>query len=119
MDEEIINLENENDIIEDCRDTDYAIALHQQRIRELKEIREHVDASNTENIRFRIETKHWYGYSINSHERKIKDKIQLSKSTANLILDTAIELEKKEINKLIDILIEKRTEQKKDAKYAK
>ena len=39
------------------------IALHQMSINELKEIKHRVETTESEDVRFRIETKHWYGYS--------------------------------------------------------
>lgn len=88
-----------------------SIAVHQSAIKVLKEIKENVDKSETEKMRFKIETKHWYGYS-EPHLCKIKNTIRMDKYTANVLLDTAINIEQERINKLIDMEIEKRKENK-------
>ena len=74
------------------------IALHQMSINELKEIKHRVETTESEDVRFRIETKHWYGYS-EPFIAKNKDKLEISVYTMNLILDEAID-------KLINIEIE-------------
>lgn len=88
-----------------------SIAVHQSTIKVLKEIKENVDKSETEKMRFKIETKHWYGYS-EPHLCKIKNTIRVDKYTANVLLDIAINIEQERINKLIDMEIEKRKENK-------
>lgn len=85
-----------------------SIALHQGTIETLKKIKERVETSETENIRIKIETKHWYGFS-EPFLAKEKHKIETTKYSANLLLDTAIKIEKERIDKLIDMEIEKRT----------
>ena len=88
-----------------------SIALHQSTIETLKKIKEEVETSETEKMRFKIETKHWYGYS-EPHLCKIKNTIRVDKYTANVLLDTAINIEQERIDKLIDMEIEKRKENK-------
>ena len=82
------------------------IALHQMAINELEEIKRRVKTTASDDIRFRIETKHWYGYS-EPFVAKHKDKLGISVYTMNLILDEAIKKEKERIDKLIDMEIEK------------
>ena len=94
---------------------DIAIAKHQQRIQDLKEIQERIKDSETEKIRFKIESKHWYGYS-EPFLVKVKDTIRLDKYTAKLLLEIAIKVEKQKIDNLIDIEIIKRSEEKEDNK---
>lgn len=94
---------------------DIAIAKHQQRIQDLKEIQERIKDSETEKIRFKIESKHWYGYS-EPFLAKAKDTIRLDKYTAKLLLEIAIKVEKQQIDNLIDIEIIKRSEEKEDDK---
>ena len=65
------------------------IALHQMSINELKEIKHRVETTESEDVRFRIETKHWYGYS-EPFIAKNKDKLEISVYTMKLILDEAI-----------------------------
>lgn len=94
-----------------------SIALHQNTIINLEHIKEEVNASETEEIRFKIETKHWYGCYTPTlpdipHLSKIKHKIDISKYSATVLLDTAIKLERERIDKLIDMEIEKRKENK-------
>lgn len=84
-----------------------SIALHQNTIINLEHIKEEVNASVTEDIRLKIETKHWYGYT-EPFIAKQKHKIDMTKYSANVLLDTAIKLEKERIDKLIDMEIEKR-----------
>ena len=84
-----------------------SIALHQGAIETLKKIKERVETSETEEIRFKIETKHWYGFS-EPFLAKERHKIEATKYSASLLLDTAIKIERERIDKLIDMEIEKR-----------
>ena len=88
-----------------------SIALHQGTIETLKKIKERVETSETEEIRFKIETKHWYGFS-EPFLQKEKHKIETTKYSATVLLETAIKLEKERIDKLVDMEIEKRKENK-------
>ena len=83
------------------------IFLKQQSINELKKLKEKIIKSDANKVRFKIETKHWYGYS-EPILMKSKDKLNISKYSMIKILDIAIEIEKKNIDKLIDIEIENR-----------
>lgn len=85
----------------------YAIALHQQTINEIEELKERVENSKTEKIRFRVETKHWYGYSEPLLLTR-NQKLNLSKYTMQTILDEAINKERQRINTLIDNEIKER-----------
>lgn len=89
------------------------IALHQMSINELLEIKHRVETTNTDDVRFRVETKHWYGYS-EPFLSKRKDKLEVSVYTMKLILDEAITKEKERIDKLIDMEIENRKGENKD-----
>ena len=93
-----------------------SIALHQMAINELKEIKHRIETMATDDIRFRVETKHWYGYS-EPFLAKSKEKLEISIYTMKLILDEAINREKERIDKLIykliDMEIEKRSEKSK------
>lgn len=82
------------------------IALHQIAINELEEIKRRVKTIVSDDIRFRIETKHWYGYA-EPFIAKHKDKLEISVYTMNLILNEAIKKEKERIDKIIDTEIEK------------
>lgn len=84
-----------------------SIALHQQTINELEELKEKVEANQSKKVRFKIETKHWYGYS-EPFLAKDKDKLEISVYTMNLILDEAINKERERIDTLIDMEIEQR-----------
>lgn len=88
-----------------------SIALHQETIMDLEKIKKAVEMSETDNIRFKIETKHWYGFS-EPFLGKQKHKLYLSKYSANALLETAIKIEKERIDKLIDLEIQKRNEGK-------
>lgn len=83
------------------------IAKHQRIINELASLLYDIKESGTENIRFRIETKHWYGFSepILKTDRHI---LNLSKDTMQSIINLAIEKETERIDKCIDMEIEKR-----------
>lgn len=83
------------------------IALHQGTIETLKKIKERVETSETEQIRLKVETKHWYGFA-EPFLAKEKHKLEMDKYSATFLLDTAIKLEKERIDKLIDMEIEKR-----------
>ena len=84
-----------------------SIALHQGTIETFKRIKERVEMSETEDIRIKIETKHWYGYAEPLFAKE-KHKIETTKYTATVLLDTAIKLERERIDKLIDMEIENR-----------
>ena len=83
------------------------IALEQQKLNELNLIRKQVETANEGKVRFRIETKHWYGFS-EPFLSKDKYKLNISKYTMQLILDEAINKTKERMNKLIDMQIEER-----------
>lgn len=83
------------------------IALKQQIINELEKISLDVKESVTNDIRFRIETKHWYGYS-EPFLKKDRHILDVSKDTMQSIINSAIEKEKEGIEKLIDMEIQKR-----------
>ncbi len=83
------------------------IALKQQIINELEKLSLDVEESVTNDIRFRIETKHWYGYS-EPFLKKDRHILDVSKDTMQSILSSAIEKEKERIEKLIDMEIQKR-----------
>ena len=89
-----------------------SIALHQMAINELKSIKHRVNTTSTDDIRFKVETKHWYGYS-EPFLAKNKDKLEVSIYTMNLILDEAIKKEKERINNLIDMEISERIKNEK------
>lgn len=83
------------------------IALKQQIINELEKISLDIKESVTHDIRFRIETKHWYGYS-EPFLKKDRHILDVSKDTMQSIINSAIEKEKEGIEKLIDMEIQKR-----------
>lgn len=97
--------------MEEINKIESSIALHQSTIETLKKIKERVETSETEEIRFKIETKHWYGFS-EPFIAKEKHKIETTKYSAIVLLETAIKIEKEKIDKLIDMEIEKRKENK-------
>lgn len=83
------------------------IAIKQQIINELEKLSLDVKESVTNDIRFRIETKHWYGYS-EPFLKKDRHILDVSKDTMQSIINSAIEKEKERIEKLIDMEIQKR-----------
>lgn len=89
-----------------------SIALHQMTINELEEIKRRIKTSISGDVRFRVETKHWYGYA-EPFILKHKDKLEISVYTMELILDEAIKKEKERIDKLIDMEVERKTEMSK------
>lgn len=102
------------------------IFLCQCKINELEKIKEKISKMDSKEIRFRIETKHWYGWDIEGHIVKERSDISISEYTMNAIIDTAIEKEREHINKLIDLEVEKRKHerlleeaQKRGVKYKK
>ena len=84
-----------------------SIALHQGTIMNLEKIKKAVEKSETDNIRFKIETQHWYGFS-EPFLGKQRHKLYMSKYSANVFLEIAIKMERERIDKLIDMEIEKR-----------
>ena len=85
-----------------------SIALHQNAINILEKIKERVETSETEKIRLKVETKHWYGY-FEPLLAKEKHKLEMDKYSVNVLLETAIKLERERIDKLIDMEIARRT----------
>lgn len=83
------------------------IALKQQIINDIEKILERVKESKTEDIRVKIETKHWYGYS-EPHLGKEQHRLYVNKEVIISVLENAIEIERTYINKCIDIEIEQR-----------
>lgn len=83
------------------------IALKQQIINELEKLSLDVEESVTNDIRFRIETKHWYGYS-EPFLKKDRHILDVSKDTMQSIINSAIEKEKERIEKLIDMEIKEK-----------
>lgn len=83
------------------------IFIHQQTIHELEKLKDKVRKSIS-NVRFRIETKHWYGYGIDTRTETGKSILNLSKATIEIVLEEAIRKEKEKIDKLIDMEIERR-----------
>lgn len=84
-----------------------SIVLHQKIINEIELLKIKIGSSETKDIRFKIETKHWYGFS-EPFLSKEKSVLNLSKETMQVILDEAINKERERIDKLIDMEIEQR-----------
>lgn len=84
-----------------------SIMIHQQTIKQLRELKEKVHNNQDEQVRFRIETKHWYGYDT-PHLLKNRSIVDLDEYTMKVVLDEAIKCENRRINKCIEILIERR-----------
>ncbi len=87
--------------------TDNSIILQKSRIEEIEKIKQQVALSETKDIRIKIETKHWYGYSEPFLAKK-KHKILLQKSTMIAILNGIQSKCRERIDKLIDMEIERR-----------
>ena len=83
-----------------------SIALHQMTINELKEIKQNVEQSIDEKVKFSIETKHIIGLDIGILKKK--KTLSISNYTMELLLDEAIKKEKDRIDKLIDMEIERK-----------
>ena len=88
-----------------------SIVLHQLTIKELEEIKENIAKNIDDMVRFRIETRRifrvWEPYIS-----RIKNKLEVSPRTMILIIDGIIEDEKRKINKLIDMEVDKRIMEK-------
>lgn len=82
------------------------IAAKQQNINEIIKLKDKIRHSIGKDVRFRIETKHWYGYAEDFHFGKERDILDIPSETMIIILDGVIEKEKERINKLIDMEIE-------------
>lgn len=80
-----------------------SIALHQETINELKEIKKRLENSVPGSIKFMIKSKQllWTDFYTRT------DSVNISYDTLRLVLDKAIEKEKERINKLIDMEIER------------
>jgi hypothetical protein len=83
------------------------IASHQEQILTLKEIKQQIEDCPKEDVKFKIETKHWLGLYHPTYSKRT-DKWKIDKASAMLILDMAIKVEKQKINNLIDIEIKER-----------
>ena len=81
-----------------------SIALHQQTINELKEIKKRLADAVSGSIKFEIKSKQIFYTDLYIH----RDNIPVSEYTMKLVIDKAIEKEKDYINKLIDMEIDKR-----------
>lgn len=95
-----------------------SIAKCQQTILELEELNSRIMGSEGENVRFRIETKHWYGYGIDMHFGKERRILDISKYTMYAIIESATKRQKERINSFINDIIKER-KSKKDAKSTK
>ena len=88
-----------------------SIALHQMTIKELEEIKENIAKNIDDVVRFRIETRRifrvWEPYIS-----RIKNKLEVSPRTMILIIEEVIADEKRKINKLIDVEVDKRIMEK-------
>lgn len=88
-----------------------SIALHQMTIKELEEIKENIAENIDDVVRFRIETRRifrvWEPYIS-----RIKNKLEVSPRTMILIIEEVIADEKRKINKLIDMEVDKRIMEK-------
>lgn len=87
-----------------------SIALQKSKIEEIDKVIQQVVLSETKNIRIKIETKHWYGYS-EPFLSKDKHKIELTKDTTISILQGIKNRCTERINKLIDMEIESRSKE--------
>ena len=83
--------------------------MYEASVNELKELKKKVEDNKADKVRFRIETKHWYGFS-EPFSMKEKNIVDLSKYTMRTILNEAINKEKERIDKLIDMEISERKE---------
>lgn len=88
-----------------------SIALHQMTIKELEEIKENIAENIDDVVRFCIETRRifrvWEPYIS-----RIKNKLEVSPRTMILIIEEVIANEKRKINKLIDMEVDKRMMEK-------
>lgn len=84
-----------------------SIAYNESQIEEIEKVKQQVALSETKDIRIKIETKHWYGYSEPFLAKK-KHKILLQKSTVIAILSGIQSKCRERIDKLIDMEIERR-----------
>lgn len=87
------------------------IANAQGQINELEELKKCIEKSETEDIRVRVETKHWHGYFEPVLLTK-RHKIYTSKDTMKTIIDTVVDLKYKEINNLINTLTDNKLKNK-------
>lgn len=92
--------------MEDIEKIENTIALKYQTIQEIKMLINKIEESSSKDIRFRIETKHWYGFGLEPHLIKEKDIINISKNSMITILNETIQKERERIDKLTDMEIE-------------
>ena len=88
------------------------IFVKQNTINKLKKLHDIIDSSRSQNVRFRVETKHWYGYGTDFNEGKERTEIPISKDEMRSIIEIAIERQTEYINKLIDMEVEARINDK-------
>ncbi len=78
------------------------LTLHCKTIEELKELKRKVQRNCKNEVKFKIETKHWYGYR-EPLLLKESNQINLSNYAMCLIIDEAINKEREKIDNLINI----------------
>lgn len=88
-----------------------SIALHQMTIKELEEIKENVAKNIDDVVQFRIETRRIF-HVWEPYISRIKNKLEVSPRTMILIIEEVIADEKRKINKLIDMEVDKRIMEK-------
>ena len=90
-----MNNMNEEEILEE-------ISQLKKDIDKLRKIKSNVINSQTDNIKIKIETKHWYGFGSNLHFGATKNNIYTSKELTEEILDEMIESKLKQATELIN-----------------
>ena len=87
----------------------HTIYAKQQLIDELNKISDLLYDNSGKKVRFRIETKHWNGYSCEIKKRSV---IEIDYKTMLSIVDIAIAKEREYIDKLIEMEVNLRMEEK-------
>ena len=76
------------------------IANEQKKLDELNYIKKRLEKTNEKDIRLKIETKHWYGFT-EPILYKEKHKLNISKDTIEAIIDEIIRKTEEKMNNLI------------------
>lgn len=74
----------------------------QKIINELQKLQNTIKQSEDDNVRFLIQTKHWYGWREDSVLLKKKTQLNFSKETIIALIDAAIQVQKERIDNALE-----------------
>ena len=90
----------------------YAMRPKKTKLDRLGKLREAICCSQGQTVRFRVETKRWYGWGLEIDERKERIEIPVRKEVMIEVIDKLIEKEIEFINNFINAEVEARINDK-------